>query len=211
MRESLVLLKNKNKTLPISASKRILVAGDGADNIGKQSGGWSITWQGTNNTNDDFPGGSSIYDGIKAHVDNAGGNVQLSVDGSFETKPDVAIVVFGEEPYAEGHGDRETLIYQHGSKTDLALLENLKSQGIPVVSVFISGRPMWVNAELNASDAFVAAWLPGSEGAAVADVLFGEQDFKGKLSFSWPSEPQQIVNKGDETYEPLLPYGFGLT
>ena len=211
VRESLVLLKNKDKTLPLSATKRILVAGDGADNIGKQSGGWSITWQGTNNTNDDFPGGSSIYDGIKAHVENAGGNVELSVDGSFETKPDVAVVVFGEEPYAEGHGDRETLIYQHGSKKDLALLEKLKSQGIPVVSVFISGRPMWVNAELNASDAFVAAWLPGSEGAAVADVLFGKQDFKGKLSFSWPSEPQQIVNKGDEAYEPLLPYGFGLT
>ena len=211
VRESLVLLKNKDKTLPLSAAKRILVAGDGADNIGKQSGGWSITWQGTNNTNDDFPGGSSIYDGIKAHVENAGGDVELSVDGSFETKPDVAVVVFGEEPYAEGHGDRETLIYQHGSKKDLALLEKLKSQGIPVVSVFISGRPMWVNAELNASDAFVAAWLPGSEGAAVADVLFGKQDFKGKLSFSWPSEPQQIVNKGDEAYEPLLPYGFGLT
>lgn len=211
VRESLVLLKNKDKTLPLSATKRILVAGDGADNIGKQSGGWSITWQGTNNTNDDFPGGSSIYDGIKAHVENGGGDVELSVDGSFETKPDVAIVVFGEEPYAEGHGDRETLIYQHGSKKDLALLEKLKSQGIPVVSVFISGRPMWVNAELNASDAFVAAWLPGSEGAAVADVLFGKHDFKGKLSFSWPSEPQQIVNKGDETYEPLLPYGFGLT
>ena len=211
VRESLVLLKNKDKTLPLSATKRILVAGDGADNIGKQSGGWSITWQGTNNTNDDFPGGSSIYDGIKAHVENGGGDVELSVDGSFETKPDVAIVVFGEEPYAEGHGDRETLIYQHGSKKDLALLEKLKSQGIPVVSVFISGRPMWVNAELNASNAFVAAWLPGSEGAAVADVLFGKHDFKGKLSFSWPSEPQQIVNKGDETYEPLLPYGFGLT
>ena len=211
VRESLVLLKNKDKTLPLSATKRILVAGDGADNIGKQSGGWSITWQGTNNTNDDFPGGSSIYDGIKAHVENGGGDVELSVDGSFETKPDVAIVVFGEEPYAEGHGDRETLIYQHGSKKDLALLEKLKSQGIPVVSVFISGRPMWVNAELNASDAFVAAWLPGSEGAAVADVLFGKHDFKGKLSFSWPSEPQQIVNKGDEIYEPLLPYGFGLT
>jgi len=211
VRESLVLLKNKNKTLPLSAGKRILVAGDGADNIGKQSGGWSITWQGTNNTNDDFPGGTSIYDGIKQHAESAGGDAILSVDGSFEEKPDVAIVVFGEEPYAEGHGDRETLIYQHGSKKDLALLEKLKSQGIPVVSVFISGRPMWVNAELNASDAFVAAWLPGSEGAAVADVLFGKQDFKGKLSFSWPSEPQQIVNKGDDTYEPLLPYGFGLT
>ncbi len=211
VRESLVLLKNKNKTLPLSAGKRILVAGDGADNIGKQSGGWSITWQGTNNTNEDFPGGTSIYDGIKQHAESAGGDAILSVDGSFEEKPDVAIVVFGEEPYAEGHGDRETLIYQHGSKKDLALLEKLKLQGIPVVSVFISGRPMWVNAELNASDAFVAAWLPGSEGAAVADVLFGKQDFKGKLSFSWPSEPQQIVNKGDETYEPLLPYGFGLT
>ncbi|NDW21151.1 glycoside hydrolase family 3 protein [Alteromonas hispanica] len=214
VRESLVLLKNKQGLLPLSGNKRVLVAGDAADNIGKQSGGWSITWQGTNNTNDDFPGGTSIYDGIKRHVENAGGDVMLSVDGAFEGEsetPDVAIVVFGEEPYAEGHGDRETLIYQYGTKKDLALLERLKSQGIPVVSVFISGRPMWVNAELNASDAFVAAWLPGSEGAAVADVLFGEQDFKGKLPFSWPAEPQQIVNIGDDDYEPLLPYGFGLT
>jgi len=211
VRESLVLLKNKANTLPIDGSKRILVAGDGADNIGKQSGGWSITWQGTNNTNEDFPGGTSIYDGIAAHANKAGGSVELSVDGSFETKPDVAVVVFGEEPYAEGHGDRETLIYQNGMKQDLALLASLKAQGIPVVSVFISGRPMWVNAELNASDAFVAAWLPGSEGAAVADVLFGEQDFKGKLPFSWPASPQQIVNVGDDDYAPLLPYGFGLT
>ena len=214
VRESLVLLKNKQGLLPLSGNKRVLVAGDAADNIGKQSGGWSITWQGTNNTNDDFPGGTSIYDGIKRHVENTGGDVMLSVDGVFEGEsetPDVAIVVFGEEPYAEGHGDRETLIYQYGTKKDLALLERLKSQGIPVVSVFISGRPMWVNAELNASDAFVAAWLPGSEGAVVADVLFGEQDFKGKLPFSWPAEPQQIVNIGDDDYEPLLSYGFGLT
>ncbi|WP_421132788.1 glycoside hydrolase family 3 protein [Alteromonas sp. A079] len=211
VRESLVLLKNKANTLPLDGGKRILVAGDGADNIGKQSGGWSITWQGTNNTNEDFPGGTSIYDGIAAHANKAGGSVELSVDGSFETKPDVAVVVFGEEPYAEGHGDRETLIYQNGLKQDLALLTSLQAQGIPVVSVFISGRPMWVNAELNASDAFVAAWLPGSEGAAVADVLFGEQDFKGKLPFSWPASPQQIVNVGDDDYAPLLPYGFGLS
>ncbi|MEQ3638140.1 MAG: exo 1,3/1,4-beta-D-glucan glucohydrolase [Alteromonas sp.] len=214
VRESLVLLKNKQGILPLSAAKRIVVAGDTADNIGKQSGGWSITWQGTNNTNADFPGGTSIYDGIKRHVEAAGGDVVLSVDGEIAqggNTPDVAIVVFGEEPYAEGHGDRETLIYQYGTKKDLALLERFKSQGIPVVSVFISGRPMWVNAELNASDAFVAAWLPGSEGAAVADVLFGKQDFKGKLPFSWPAQPQQIVNIGDETYEPLLRYGFGLT
>ncbi len=211
VKESLVLLKNKGKTLPLDAKARILVAGDAADNIGKQSGGWSITWQGTNNTNDDFPGGTSIFDGINEHVTEAGGKVILSVDGEFQEKPDVAIVVFGEEPYAEGHGDRETLIYQQGNKRDLALLEKLKQQGIPVVSVFISGRPMWVNAELNTSDAFVAAWLPGSEGAAVADVLFGKQDFKGKLPFSWPATPQQIVNIGDNDYAPLLPYGFGLT
>lgn len=211
VRESLVLLKNKAKTLPLDGSKRILVAGDAADNIGKQSGGWTITWQGTNNTNDDFPGGTSIFDGIEQYAAQHGGEATLSINGEFETKPDVAIVVFGEEPYAEGHGDRETLIYQHGSKQDLTLLQKLKAQGIPVVSVFISGRPMWVNAELNASDAFVAAWLPGSEGAAVADVLFGEQDFKGKLPFSWPASPQQIVNVGDDDYAPLLPYGFGLS
>ena len=218
VRESLVLLKNKNKTLPINPTSSILVAGDGADNIGKQSGGWTITWQGTNNTNEDFPGGTSIYDGIAEQVKAAGGNVQLSVDGSFNEKPDVAIVVFGEEPYAEGHGDREHLDYQRGNKTDLALLKKLKSQGIPVVSVFISGRPLWMNAELNASDAFVAAWLPGSEGNGVAEVLLSnadgsiQHDFKGKLSFSWPKSAEQAtVNRNDESYDPLLPYGFGLT
>ncbi|MEG3767850.1 exo 1,3/1,4-beta-D-glucan glucohydrolase [Alteromonas sp. 14N.309.X.WAT.G.H12] len=211
VRESLVLLKNKQHLLPLDGKLNVLVAGDAADNIGKQSGGWSVTWQGTNNTNAEFPGGSSIYDGIKSQVEAAGGQVTLSVDGSFSSKPDVAIVVYGEEPYAEGHGDRETLIYQRGSKRDLALLKALKQQNIPVVSVFISGRPMWINPELNASDAFVAAWLPGSEGKAVADVLFGLQDFKGKLPFSWPATPTQVVNLGDENYHPLLPYGFGLT
>ncbi|MEC7691659.1 MAG: glycoside hydrolase family 3 N-terminal domain-containing protein [Pseudomonadota bacterium] len=211
VKESLVLLKNKQSLLPLSASANILVAGDAADNIGKQSGGWTITWQGTNNTNDDFPGGTSVFDGISQYAKQAGGNATLSVDGSYSSKPDVAIVVFGEEPYAEGVGDRETLAYQPGNQKDLALLKKLKEDGIPVVSVFISGRPMWVNAELNASDAFVAAWLPGSEGAAVAEVLFGDTDFKGKLPFSWPASPLQIANVGDDDYAPLLPYGFGLT
>ncbi|MBU2977753.1 exo 1,3/1,4-beta-D-glucan glucohydrolase [Alteromonas sp. C1M14] len=211
VRESLVLLKNKHHLLPLDGNQHVLVAGDAADNIGKQSGGWSVTWQGTNNTNAEFPGGTSIYDGIRSAVEGAGGQVTLSVDGTFTQTPDVAIVVYGEEPYAEGHGDRETLIYQRGSKRDLALLHKLKAQNIPVVSVFISGRPMWVNPELNASDAFVAAWLPGSEGKAVSDVLFGKQDFKGKLPFSWPATSNQIVNLGDENYAPLLPYGFGLT
>lgn len=216
VRESLVLLKNKDNILPLNPNQHILVAGDGADNIGKQSGGWTITWQGTNNTNEDFPGGSSIYQGIQSQVTKAGGSVELNVQGEFTQKPDVAIVVFGEEPYAEGHGDRSNLDYQRGIKSDLALLKKLKAQNIPVVSLFISGRPMWVNAELNASDAFVAVWLPGSEGKAVADVLLTDangqiqHNFKGKLSFSWPKTANQLVNRFDQHNEPLLPYGFGL-
>ncbi|MEW6990155.1 exo 1,3/1,4-beta-D-glucan glucohydrolase [Colwelliaceae bacterium 6441] len=216
VRESLVLLKNNQNILPLSPKMNILLAGDAADNIGKQSGGWTITWQGTNNQNSDFPGGSSIYDGFVSQVTKAGGHVELSPDGSFSQTPDVAVVVYGEEPYAEGHGDRENLVYQRGSKKDLALLKKLKAQNIPIVSVFISGRPMWVNAEFNASDAFVAAWLPGSEGSAVADVLLSDKegaiqhDFHGKLSFSWPKTPEQIVNRFDNPYQPLLPYGFGL-
>lgn len=217
VRQSLVLLKNNEQLLPLKPQQRILVTGPGADNIGQQSGGWTISWQGTGNTNEDFPCGTSIYGGIARQVTAAGGQIELSSDGSFSEKPDVAIVVFGEEPYAEGNGDLDNLEYQRGNKTDLALLQQLKAQGIPVVSLFISGRPMWVNPELNASDAFVAVWLPGSEGEGVADVILrnaaGEvqYDFHGKLSFSWPATPQQsTVNIGDADYQPLLPYGFGL-
>jgi len=215
VRESLVLLKNK-AILPLSPKMHILVAGDAANNIGKQTGGWTITWQGTNNQNSDFPGGSSIYEGFAQQVKAAGGRIELNERGEFTEKPDVAVVVFGEEPYAEGQGDRENLAYQNETKADLAMLKRLKSQGIPVVSVFISGRPMWVNAELNASDAFVAAWLPGSEGKAIADVLLTnadgqiQHDFKGELSFSWPKTATQVVNRFDKDYQPLLPYGFGL-
>ncbi|MBV2130314.1 glycoside hydrolase family 3 N-terminal domain-containing protein [Arsukibacterium indicum] len=217
VRQSLVLLKNHNQLLPLNPTQRLLVTGGGADNIGQQAGGWTISWQGTGNTNADFPGGSSIYDGIARQVKAAGGSVELSADGSYQQKPDVAIVVFGEEPYAEGNGDLDNLEYQRGNKTDLALLKKLKAEGIPVVSLFISGRPLWVNPELNASDAFVAVWLPGSEGEGVADVILAnadgtvQYDFHGKLSFSWPASPQQTaVNYGDADYQPLLPYGFGL-
>jgi len=217
VRESLVLLKNKQQLLPLSPKTNVLVAGIGADNIGMQSGGWSVTWQGTGNTNSDFPGGSSIYAGIKDTVEQAGGSAMLSVEGEYKARPDVAIVVFGEQPYAEGNGDVDNLEYQRGNKSDLALLRKFKDAGIPVVSLFISGRPMWVNAELNASDAFVAIWLPGSEGDAISDVLFKNadgsinHDFKGKLSFSWPNNPIDNENRNDEAYSPLLPYGFGLT
>uniref|UniRef100_A0A486XKQ9 Periplasmic beta-glucosidase n=1 Tax=Rheinheimera sp. BAL341 TaxID=1708203 RepID=A0A486XKQ9_9GAMM len=216
VQQSLVLLKNNNNLLPLNPTQRILVTGQGADNIGMQSGGWTISWQGTGNTNSDFPGGSSIYAGIKQAVDAAGGKVELSNDGSYQQKPDVAVVVFGEQPYAEGNGDLDNLEFQRGNKADLALLRKLQADGIKVVSLFISGRPLWVNPELNASDAFVAVWLPGSEGVGVADVIMAKadgsvnKDFHGKLSFSWPATPQQHANVGDADYQPLLPYGFGL-
>lgn len=225
VRKSLVLLKNNGGLLPLDPKQKILVAGDAADDIGKQSGGWTISWQGTGNTAADFPGATSIYAGIKSAVEKAGGEVVLAADGALSDdafadggKPDAAVVVFGEEPYAEWHGDITSLEYQFGSKRDLALLKRLKAQNIPVVSIFISGRPLWINKELNASDAFVAAWLPGSEGAGVADVILTDAegkkqyDFTGKLSFSWPRLVDQVpLNLGDDGYDPLFAYGYGLS
>lgn len=217
VRESLVLLKNKNHLLPLAPNQTILVAGDGADNIGKQAGGWSVTWQGTGNVNSDFPGATSIFGGIDAAVRAAGGTAILSPDGSFSEKPDVAIVVFGEDPYAEMQGDVGMLAYKPRNPSDWELLKRLRSQGIPVVSLFITGRPLWVNRELNASDAFVVIWQPGTEGNGVADVIFrtaeGEiaHDMKGRLSFSWPKHPDQTpLNRGDANYDPLFPYGYGM-
>lgn len=224
VRKSLVLLKNNGNLLPADARKNILVAGNAADNISKQSGGWTISWQGTGNTSEDFPGATSIFSGIKNAADAAGGQAVLSANGNvsadlFENgkKPDLAIVVFGEDPYAEWHGDLASIEYQLGSKEDLELLKKLKALDIPVASVFISGRPLWLNKELNQSDAFVAAWLPGSEGAGVADVILSDAegntqyDFTGQLSFSWPDLVHQtVINQGDEEYAPLFSYGYGL-
>jgi beta-glucosidase len=249
VRESLVLLKNKHGLLPLRRNSKVLVAGPGADDIGRQSGGWTLTWQGTQNVNADFPGATSIFAGIQTAVRKGGGTAVLSADGSYAAKPDVAIVVFGESPYAEWLGNVKSIDYGNpgtvvatsaamtgaaatagagagmdvpaGTDTsdeDLALLLRLKQAGVPVVAVFLSGRPLWVNPELNASDAFVVGWLPGSEGAGVADVIFRDpagkvqHDFKGKLSFSWPRDPQQTsLNRNDASYEPLFAYGFGLT
>ncbi|PIW62660.1 glycoside hydrolase family 3 protein [Shewanella sp. CG12_big_fil_rev_8_21_14_0_65_47_15] len=218
VRKSLVLLKNNNHILPISAKSRVLIAGDGADNIAKQAGGWSVSWQGTDNTNADFPNATSIYAGLRQQIEAAGGSAELSEDGRYIDKPDVAIVVIGEAPYAEWFGDIQQLEYQHADKRDLVLLQRLKQQNIPVVTVFLSGRPLWVNKELNASDAFVAAWLPGSEGQGIADVLLTDSggaiqyDFTGKLSFSWPKyDDQYLLNINDKLYDPLFAYGFGLS
>lgn len=223
VRKSLVLLKNNKKVLPISADAKILVAGDGADNIGKQSGGWTISWQGTGNSNQDFPGATSILDGIEQAISDQG-EMHYDLEGNWDqdsfsdgSSPDVAIVIYGEDPYAEWHGDIANIEYQYGQKSDLVTLQKLQEQSIPVVSVFISGRPLWTNKELNASDAFIAAWLPGTEGSGIADVVIAKQgsginyDFQGKLSFSWPkSVDQAVLNVGQANYDPLFAYGYGL-
>jgi len=239
VRESLVLLKNEDQILPLRPSLNVLVAGSGADSMEQQTGGWTISWQGTGNARADFPSGETIFESIRDQVRRAGGTATLSVDGAWDdrraaletdsalcqprrggtsARPDVAIVVFGEQPYAEFQGDRPNVDYAPGERSDLALIERLRAQGIPVVSVFISGRPMYVTPEINASNAFVAAWLPGSEGGGVADVLFRnrqnavQHDFKGTLSYSWPRSPDQTaVNVGDADYNPLFPYGYGMT
>lgn len=218
VRESLVLLKNNAGLLPLSPKQRILVAGDGADSVGKQAGGWTLNWQGTGTTRKDFPNADTLYEGIAAQAKAAGGETELAVDGKYKAKPDVAVVVFGEDPYAEFQGDIPNLLYKPGNDADLALIKRLKAEGIPVVAVFLSGRPLWMNREINAADAFVAAWLPGSEGAGIADVLLRkanggvQHDFKGKLSFSWPRTATQYANNvGQKGYDPLFPFGFGLT
>jgi beta-glucosidase len=199
VRKSLVLLKNAHRTLPLNPHATVLVAGDAADDIGVQSGGWTIDWQGNHNRNADFPGATSIFGGIQAAVTAAGGSATLSRDGSFSHKPDVAIVVFGEGPYAEFQGDRETLEFSPGDKHELELLLKLRRQRVPTVTVFLSGRPLWVNPEINASDAFVAAWLPGSEGEGIADLLLRRADgkpaydFTGRLAFSWPRTAMPVT------------------
>ena len=218
VRESLVLLKNNGGVLPIRPGKTILVAGDGADSVAMQAGGWTLSWQGADNGPGDFPGATSIYAGLKAAAEAAGGHAVLSPDGSFTHKPDVAVVVFGERPYAEFQGDQTDVALHHDNVDSLALIRKLKSQGVPVVAVMLSGRPLYVNPQINAADAFVAAWLPGSEGEGVADVLLAgphgapHYDFRGRLGFSWPRRPDQTpLNVGDARYDPQFPYGFGLT
>jgi beta-glucosidase len=217
VRKSLVLLKNRGQLLPLKGNQHVLVAGDGADNIGRQSGGWSLTWQGTQNTNDDFPGATSIYTALEQAISEIGGTVELNVQGEWSKKPDVAVVVFGEYPYAEGQGDTETLNYQSVAKLDLQLIQKLKQQNIPVVSVLLTGRPLWVNAELNSSDAFVVAWLPGSEGAGVADIMVADAkgkpryDFTGRLAFNWPNADINAEDKQAPVVDNLLTVGAGLS
>ncbi len=207
VRESLVLLKNEGKTLPVSKqAARIHVAGKSADNIGNQCGGWTIQWQGQ--TGDVTTGGTTILAAIKKTV-SSNTQVTFSPDGTGAEGAAVGVVVIGERPYAEGTGDNGDLALD---AADIAVVDNMKKAGIPVVVILVSGRPMIVTDTLAKVDAFIAAWLPGTEGQGVADVLFGDYKPTGKLSFTWPRSVEQIpINVGDKTYDPLFPFGYGLT
>jgi beta-glucosidase len=206
VRESLVVLKNERNALPLArTAKRIHVAGVSANDLGDQCGGWTIKWQGQSGSP---TAGTTVLGAIQQI---AGPNVKVtySQDGTGADGADVAVVVVGETPYAEMLGDRRDLSL---SERDRSTIANAKKAGIPVVIVLFSGRPLIINDALAQADAFVAAWLPGTEGLGVADVLFGDYKPSGKLPVSWPRSMTQIpINVGDATYDPLFPYGFGLT
>ncbi len=219
-RKSMVLLKDNRKLLPFPANSKVLVTGQGADDVSMLAGGWTMTWQGTGLSNADFPGSTSVYAGLSRALEAGGGKAMLSRDGSFTEKPDYAVVVFGEMPYAEYQGDRESVLYKHpANDPDLGRMRKLQAAGIPVIGVFLSGRPLWINPQLNASDAMIAAFLPGTEGGgAVTDMIVAgadrkpRHDFTGRLSFSWPANAAQTaLNVGDKDYKPLFPFGYGLS
>lgn len=233
VQQSLVLLQNHDHVLPIRKDAKVLVCGKNAHNIGHQCGGFTLTWQGE--CGNDSIKGTSIWQGIQAQSPNArlvnSSQIQDIQTGEF----DCVIAVIGEQPYAEGMGDIRPLpkdIAQLSSEIqgeinlmapkgdtleladlypeDLALLNELKELNIPIITILVSGRPMMTNKEMALSDAFVAAWLPGSEGAGIADVLFGDVDFSGRLAFSWPKQPRPAINFDEDGYEPLFPLGYGL-
>jgi beta-glucosidase len=210
VRKSLVLLKNDNQALPISKdSDSVFVAGQGADNLGMQAGGWTMEWQGK--AGEIIPG-TNILDGIKASV-SAKTKVEYIQNGKFNGNAPVGVVVIGEQPYAEGIGDTKDL---HLNPADIVAIENTRAHVDKLVVIILSGRPLVITDQLPMADAWVAAWLPGSEGQGVADVLFGDFPFTGKLSYSWPRTNEQLpinINnvKGKTGCEAaLFPFGYGL-
>jgi len=206
VRKSLVLLKNDNQILPLQKNNsKITLVGEHADNIGYQSGGWTIHWQGGSGN---ITPGTTILDAFKSAV-NDSNNIHYSKDGGDLSKSDIIVAVVGEKPYSEGVGDRDSL---HLSDEDIRLIEKVKRSKLPFVVILISGRPMIINEVLDESDAFLAAWLPGTEGLGISDVIFGDFDFTGKLSMTWPKSMKQIpINYGDSSYDPLFKFGFGLS
>lgn len=235
VQKSLVLLKNDRNRLPLRHNQKVLVCGKNAHNIGHQCGGFTVNWQGFDG-NDEIIGGSSIWEGIQQKASESKLVAPEDIQHVEKDQFDIAVVVIGETPYAEGHGDirgDDHFIMQSGKSIngqiklqeasghtlelcalhpqDLEIIEHLNQKSIPVVTIMISGRPLIINNVLNACDAFVAAWLPGSEGLGVADVLFGDVDFSGKLAFSWPETSFPTVNIGDEPYEPKFAVGYGMS
>ncbi len=206
VRESLVLLKNDKNILPLpKTGKTILVAGKNADDLGNQMGGWSIAWQGKSGK---ISEGTTILEGLKHVAPNA--TITFNKEATGTLKADLGIVVVGEIPYAETAGDAMTAEKLSLSAEDKSAVKNVCA-AMDCVVVLISGRPLLINDELASAKAFVAAWLPGSEGAGVADVLFGDAAFRGKLPMTWPKSFDQLpINKGDGK-EGLFAYGFGLT
>jgi beta-glucosidase len=221
--ESQVLLKNDDDALPLKGDGPIYVAGSNSDNIGNQAGGWTLTWQG--GSTNVIPG-TTILQGIK---DAAGGREVVGSADASAPIPDGAtgVVVVGETPYAEGYGDvggprwgfdpgdkgqlrpQQTMMLNDADK---AAIDKVCAAVDKCVVLVVSGRPMIIDpAQLNATDALVASWLPGSEGEGVADVLFGQRPFTGKLPMTWPKTiDQEPINVGDANYDPLFPYGYGL-
>jgi beta-glucosidase len=206
VRESLVLLKNDRKILPLrKTAKRIHVAGKNADDIGNQCGGWTIDWQGKSGRI--MPGGTTILAAIKNAV-SPNTQVTFSLDGTDANGADVAVVVIGETPYAEGRGDRTELSL---AAEDVAAIDNLNRAGVPVVTILVSGRPLLIEPVLSKCRAFIAAWLPGTEGQGIADVLFGDYRPTGRLSMTFPrTMTDALSNVGDKNYSPLFRYGYGL-
>ncbi len=212
VQESLVLLKNNKNVLPLKKNAKIFVTGPAANNVGIQCGGWTRSWQGSADKGGKWMQGTTILEGFQKIAKENGGTI--ITDPKQAKNADVAVVVIGEKPYAEYEGDDKSLdLYKGMALPDnKKAIEEAKATGLPVVTILVSGRPRIVTDEINSWDAFVAAWLPGTEGAAVADVLYGDKDFKGKLSFTWPKSLDQIPINVDNMggKEPLFPYGFGL-
>lgn len=213
VRESLVLLKNNDALLPLDPGQTILVVGDGANSITKVAGGWTLSWQGGGYPNEEFPNGETILSGLSEVINANGGNLLFDPEGTSDVEADIVIAIYGEDPYAEFQGDVADMDFRpNGFDTDL--LESYQAKGMKTVSVFLSGRPLWTNPEINDSDAFVAAWLPGSEGGGIADMLFRTDpsfEFTGRLSYSWPKLATQVeLNVTKTPYDPLFAFGYGL-
>jgi len=204
VRESLVLLKKKDDILPLKKDgSKILVAGKAANDIGTQCGGWTISWQGMNG---DITEGTTIFEALQ--ITALSSTVTYSENGDVPSDADAAVVVIGEAPYAEGNGDRTDL---HFSDEDVNLIRKVKESGKPVIVIMLSGRPMIIDNIVPYSDVLIAAWLPGTEALGITDVLFGDYQPKGKLPHSWPKSMYQIpINFGDEIYDPLFEYQFGI-